>query len=471
MFSQQYAAIFSQEAVMIKKDTNIIRRSRTLHHGRRGNGPVIYWMERDQRLADNWALLFARQEAIIREKPLNIVFCLPPQSPAEQAGKQSFQLHGLAQLQAQALALNFGFAVFSSAAETLLPRLAHASDCNLLVTDFSPLSSKQKQCRRIGKEIDAPLVEVDAHNIIPCWKASDKKEYAAYTLRPKIQRLLDDFLTDFPQLTPHPHGPAAFDCLNLSAKTESLPRQKTVVPTGRFIPGCKEADARMLGFQNKGLHGYDKLRNDPNKSGQSDLSPYLHFGQLAPQRLALTVTAAEAPQQDKESFLEELIIRRELADNFCFYERHYDAFAGFPEWAQKSHNEHRDDKRAYLYDQAQLENGETHEPLWNNCQHNLVTTHKLHGFLRMYWAKKILEWTNSPEEALYYANYLNDTYSLDGCDPNGYTGTAWSIGGVHDRAWREREVFGKIRYMNEKGCRRKFKVDDYIAKQDKISGN
>ena len=163
--------------------------------------------------------------------------------------------------------------------------------------------------------------------------------------------------------------------------------------------------------------------------------------------------------ETKENFLEELVVRRELADNFCLYESAYDRFDGFPDWARQTLNQHRSDKREYLYTLNEFERGKTHERLWNACQQDLIRSGKLHGYLRMYWAKKILEWTPDPETALDYAIILNDRYSLDGRDPNGYTGIAWSIGGVHDRAWRERPVFGKIRYMNEAGCRRKFDVD------------
>jgi deoxyribodipyrimidine photo-lyase len=201
--------------------------------------------------------------------------------------------------------------------------------------------------------------------------------------------------------------------------------------------------------------------------GQSGLSPYLHFGQLSPQRLAWLVARSVLPAEAKDPFLEELIVRRELADNFCLFEPFYDQFAGFPDWARTTLNQHRQDKREYLYSLADLEAGTTHERLWNACQRDLIRNGRLHGYLRMYWAKKILEWTADPETALEYAITLNDRYSLDGRDPNGYAGIAWSIGGVHDRAWRERSVFGKIRYMNIAGCRRKFDVDGYINSVDK----
>jgi deoxyribodipyrimidine photo-lyase len=212
------------------------------------------------------------------------------------------------------------------------------------------------------------------------------------------------------------------------------------------------------------LSDYADGRNDPAREGQSSLSPYLHFGQIAAQRVALDVEDAPAGQKAKEAFLEELIIRRELADNFCYYNPYYDAFAGFPQWARKTLDEHRDDFREYLYTLAQFEQAQTHDNLWNAAQREMVKTGKMHGYLRMYWAKKILEWTPSPEKALEVAIYLNDRYELDGRDPNGYTGIAWSLGGVHDRAWGERKVFGKIRYMSYNGCKSKFDVAAYIKK-------
>jgi deoxyribodipyrimidine photo-lyase len=213
--------------------------------------------------------------------------------------------------------------------------------------------------------------------------------------------------------------------------------------------------------QNKG-NGYDERRNDPTQEGQSNLSPYLHFGQISAQRVALTVSASTLPKKDKDAFLEELIVRRELSDNFCYYTKDYASVDAFPEWAQKTLAEHRHDKREYVYTYATFAKAKTHDELWNAAQRELLRTGKMHGYMRMYWAKKILEWTNDPETAMAIAIKLNDTYELDGRDPNGYTGIAWSIGGVHDRAWFDRPIFGKIRYMSANGARSKFDVDAYI---------
>jgi len=449
-----------EENPVIRKNRNIIKRSREICHGKRGEGPVIYWMDRDHRIADNWALLYAQQEALLRGKDLHVVL-LYSKNMVEHSCQQPFLLEGLVELREEAKRYNIGFTVLDGEAEDILPRFLVRYDCHLLVTDFSPLREKRRICRKFTEVITVPFVEVDAHNIIPAWVVTTKKEYAAYTLRPKVNRLLSDYLTDFIEVARHPSKPG-LDTADFPDITNQLDSMLQVFTCG-FPAGERQALSGVREFLASGLDRYEQERNNPNLNGQSGLSPYLHFGHLAPQRLAWEVEKAEALQASKECFLEELIVRRELSDNFCLYEASYDSFEGFPDWARKSLNLHRGDKREFIYDLNQLENAETHEELWNSCQRDLLTSHKLHGYLRMYWAKKILEWTTGPEEALYNTIYLNDKYSLDGCDPNGYAGIAWSIGGVHDRAWPEREVFGKIRYMNERGCRRKFEVDRYIA--------
>ncbi|MBP1734596.1 MAG: Deoxyribodipyrimidine photo-lyase photolyase (Photoreactivating enzyme), partial [Deltaproteobacteria bacterium] len=227
-------------------------------------------------------------------------------------------------------------------------------------------------------------------------------------------------------------------------------------------PGEKAAQSVLKRFIEGKLGRYDSDRNDPNKDGQSGLSPFLHFGHISAQRIALEVMKENAAGESRDAFLEELIIRRELSDNFCFYNDQYDSVGGFPEWAKKTLNQHGKDKRPYLYSLEDFEGAKTHDDLWNAAQIEMVKRGKMHGYMRMYWAKKILEWTQSPEEAMNIAIYLNNRYELDGRDPNGYAGIAWSIGGVHDRAWNERNVFGKIRYMSYNGCRSKFNTDSYI---------
>jgi len=203
---------------------------------------------------------------------------------------------------------------------------------------------------------------------------------------------------------------------------------------------------------------YGTERNDPNKDCLSGLSPYLHFGQISAQRIALEVNKTGVNDEGSKGFLEELIVRKELADNFCYYNKNYDSFEGFKDWGKETLNKHRKDKRVFLYSRDEFEEARTDDALWNAAQNQMKIEGKMHSYMRMYWAKKILEWTDSPEAAIEIAIYLNDKYELDGRDPNGYCGIAWSIGGIHDRAWVEREIFGKIRYMNYNGCARKFDV-------------
>ena len=251
--------------------------------------------------------------------------------------------------------------------------------------------------------------------------------------------------------------------MGMAEKISGFPGTGNSVPDfSGIIPGESAAQTALKEFVFNGLNGYAVNRNDPVKKAQSNLSPYLHFGNIAPQRVALNIEKHCPEGDDKASFLEELIIRRELSDNFCLYNPNYDTFEGFKEWAKITLNEHRNDRREYIYSLNEFEYSNTHEDLWNAAQNELRNKGKIHGYMRMYWAKKILEWSASPEEAMRTAVYLNDKYSLDGRDPNGYAGCAWAIGGIHDRPWAEREVFGKIRYMNENGCRRKFDVDGYV---------
>jgi deoxyribodipyrimidine photo-lyase len=317
----------------------------------------------------------------------------------------------------------------------------------------------------VVERLDIPCDQVDAHNIVPVWAASPKQEYGAYTLRPKIHRALPMYLDEFPRLRRHPFPWPASPTLDHKALLDTLKLKDAGPPIDWIVPGEKAAQKQLRRFVEDGLADYPEARNDPNQHGQSDLSPYLHSGQLAPQRVALEVRASDAPDEAREAFLEELIVRRELSDNLCFYNAAYDSPAGFPPWAVKTLTEHKRDPRPYVYSLEQLEVGETHDDLWNAAQLEMVNRGKMHGYLRMYWAKKILEWTPSPERAIEIAILLNDRYELDGRDPNGYAGVAWSIGGVHDRPWFERPVFGKIRYVSYGGCKRKFDVAAYVRAQ------
>jgi deoxyribodipyrimidine photo-lyase len=439
------------------------KRIRLLQSGNEANGPVIYWMSRDQRVSDNWALLFAQQLAIENKRDLAVVFCVVPDFLEATIRQYDFMLRGLIEVEKDLKKLSVPFYLLTGNPINEVSKFVNEFGVGNLVTDFDPLRIKRNWKNEIAKKIDIPFYEVDAHNVVPCFYVSPKKEFGAYTIRPKIHKNLPIFLDEFPSLRKmkssfnDSRDPIDWDILYNSLKVN-----EKVKPVTWLKPGEKAAHKTFKDFTENKLDKYAELRNDPNQNVLSNLSPYLHFGQIAAQRIALIINSL-GNFPSAESFLEELIVRKELSDNFCFYNPNYDSFHGFPDWAKKTLEDHRQDEREFIYSLNEFEAANTHEDLWNAAQKELITNGKMHGYMRMYWAKKILEWSKSPEEALKIAIYLNDKYELDGRDPNGYTGCAWAIGGVHDRAWFERPVYGKIRYMNRNGAKRKFDIEKYIA--------
>jgi len=420
-------------------------------------------MQRDQRVYDNWALLHAQQLAKQNNECLIVVFCLLPTFSNATIRQYEFMLKGLEQLEITLQSLNIPFHILTGDPGLELPKFIAKNNISELVTDFNPLRSVVEWKDSLSQNINIPFHEVDAHNIVPCWIASPKLEYAAYTIRPKINKLLPEYMDEFFKVEKQKEIlPAAKN--DWGKLRKSLKVNTDVEEVTWLKPGEEAAHNALESFVNQKLEVYYTDRNDPNLDALSNLSPYLHFGQISAQRIALAVEPLSEYLESKKSFLEELIIRRELSDNFCYYNPHYDSFEGVHHWSKKTLNEHRDDQREFTYSLDQFESATTHDPLWNAAQVEMKTTGKMHGFMRMYWAKKILEWSKSPEDAFAIAIHLNDKYELDGRDPNGYAGIAWSIGGIHDRAWTERPVFGKIRYMNYNGCMRKFDVKRYIRK-------
>lgn len=461
------------------------------------DGSVVYWMNRDCRVHDNWALLYAKEQADSRKVPLIVVYNLVENYLGGGSRQWNFKVQGLIEVQKNLEKLSIPFFVLKCSEAKGGPKSAAAlieffkdKKVGQIVTDFSPVRTMRAWTEYVSKHADVQLVQVDAHNIVPVWTASEKREFGAYTIRPKINRLLPEFLTDFSRLGSHKYNENIYASSGVNNVHDAdYVRQagdleKLLVPSddsshSTFKGGEQEAQKMLTHFIKKGLPQYH-LRNDPNSDAQSNLSPYLHYGHISAQRIAHEIEKFKAVHssahhdsthhsstqflQNIESFLEELIIRRELADNFCWYALDYDKTSCFPDWAQKNLKQTKDDKRDYIYTKKQFEKAQTHDNLWNAAQIEMTTTGKMHGYMRMYWAKKILEWTPDVQTAMDIAIELNDTYELDGRDPNGYAGIAWSLGGVHDRAWFGRPVFGKVRYMNDKGCRTKFDVDAYIEK-------
>jgi len=419
-------------------------------------------MRRDQRARDNWALLYAQDLALAGRRPLAVAFCLVPEFLGAARRQYMFMLAGLRETARELRDLRIPFWLLQGEPVREVPALVERTGAGALVTDFNPLHPSRRWEQGVSEAVDVPVHVVDAHNVVPVWRASDKQEYAARTIRPKLQRLLPEFLTDIPTPRAHPvPWPGDVPGPDWDAAARGLVVGAAGAPVTWCTPGPRAATVTLTAFLARRLAGYDTARNDPNAGGQSELSPYLHFGHLAPQRAAFA--AAQEPESaDRDAFLEELIVRRELSDNHCHHNPQYDQYEGLPAWARRTLEDHLGDEREHLYSLEEFETARTHDALWNAAQTEMTVRGKMHGYLRMYWAKKILEWTRDPGEALDVAITLNDRYELDGRDPNGYVGCAWSIGGLHDRPWAERPVFGKVRYMNLNGCKRKFRVDRYI---------
>ena len=426
--------------------------------------PVIYWMSRDQRSEDNWGLLYAQEQALELKQPIIVIFTLVDDFLNAPLRHYAFMLRGLMETREVLRKKNIPLILLRGNPAKTLPRFLRKNRPALLVCDFDPLKIKQKWQMKITAQCNCRMVEVDSHNIVPARNVSGKQEYGARTLRPRIHRLLSDFLAPFPKLKKHPFpSPLESSKWDASELLLQLNTDNSISEVKAFRPGAPSGKKALRSFLRERISKYADDSNDPNSNSVSGLSPWLHFGQISAQRIALEVL--NLPQDaSSDAFLEQLIIRRELSDNFCLYNSDYDSPRCFPEWAKETHRRHLPDRREHLYTPEQFENADTQDPLWNAAQRSIVRTGYLHGYLRMYWAKKILEWSPDPEAAMETAIRLNDRYLLDGRDPNGYTGIAWSIGGIHDRAWPERAVFGKIRSMTFSGCRRKFDVDAFIRR-------
>lgn len=433
---------------------------------------VVYWMQRAQRGVDNLALNIAISAANELQKPLAVFFGLHPKYPNANLRHYAFLIEGLAETKRRVEERGATF-IFRPFPNHDLIKFCDEVKASLVVGDENPMREPESWRRAATEKLRVPFWTVDADVIVPT-KSFEKEEYAARTIRPKIHRLLPVFFqplenpsakfkwkaAELPQSQP-------IDETRLLAE---LPFDRSVQPVSHFKGGTSAGLDLLKKFVASGLKSYDTARNQPHLPGTSSLSAYLHFGQLSPLTIALAAREADAPQPAKDAYLEELIVRREVAINFVARNPNYDKLSGCHGWAQKTLDEHRLDPRPHLYTESQFENAETHDDLWNAAQMEMVTTGRMHGYLRMYWAKKILEWSPSPEEAFDIAVRLNDRYELDGRDPNGYTGVAWAIGGKHDRPWApQRPIFGMVRFMARSGCERKFDVKAYIRRIEMLS--
>ncbi len=425
---------------------------------------VVLWMQRAQRGVDNPALDVAVRAADALDLPVVTYFAPVPFYPNANGRHYTFLAQGVKDVAESLEARGVGF-VFRPYPHPRLAAFCEEVRPALVVGDENPLREPERWRARAAEILRVPLWTVDADVVVPS-VLLEKEQYAARTLRPRIQKLLSAFLE--PSEDPRPKRrwkprPGLFSRTHQDPWLDDFPMDRSVASVSGFIGGTSRGMALLRAFVRESLAGYAALRNDPSQPHTSRLSPYLHFGHLGPRAVALAVRDAPASAEDREAFLEQLLVRRELAVNYVAFNARYDDLSGCEPWALKTLAAHATDARPHLYDVDRLEGADTHDRLWNAAQTQMVRTGWMHGYLRMYWAKKILEWTRSPALAFEIAVRLNDRYQLDGRDPNGYTGVAWAVGGKHDRPWPpNKPVMGLIRPMSEGGCRRKFDVDAYI---------
>ena len=426
---------------------------------------VLYWMQQSQRANFNPALEHAIFRANQLSCPVLVAFGLDAGYPEANERHFAFMLEGLVEVVESLRKRGIQFVMRMARPDAAC--LAFAPDAMLIVCDRGYLRHQKAWRETVGGEAGCQVVQVEGDAVVPVDHVSDKREYAARTLRPKIGRLLESFLEDVPQRLP------ARSSLQLRIKSDCnaadadrildhLDIDRSVGRAKRFRGGTAEARRRLGEFLRRGLDGYGEARNDPADPQCSNLSPYLHFGQISPVEVARKArTARSGGDEDRIKFVEQLVVRRELALNFVHFESDYDRYRCLPGWARDTLARHRGDAREHVYGRRDLEQAKTHDPYWNAAMTEMVRTGYMHNYMRMYWGKKIIEWSNNPEHAYRTALALNNKYLLDGRDANSYTGVGW-VFGLHDRPWTERPVFGTVRYMNARGLARKFDIDAYV---------
>ncbi len=429
---------------------------------------VVYWMQRAQRALDNPALDVAIEVANELNLPVLVYFCAISNFPAANLRHYHFLNQGLRDIETDLAERGIAFIVRRPPGNSLEALLAEV-DAAMVIGDENPCREPERWRRVLAHRLKVPFWTVDADVLVPS-SLFDKHYYALQFFRPKLYAHFPEYLVPSPKLKPicEWKPPASFASFDVSADVTQgwKDLDRSVKPVDYWTGGTHAALNRLRHFVEHNLATYKDRRNQPEVDGTSQLSPYLHFGHISPLTIALAAQQAlrsgKIPKEAYDAFLGELIGWRELAVNFVKHVPSYDTIDCAEPWAQKTLREHVRDKRDPLYTLDQLEKAQTYDELWNASQMQMVNLGWMHNYMRMYWAKKILEWSPNPAAAFQNAVYLNDKYELDGRDPNGYAGIAWAIAGVHDRPWFDRPIFGTIRYMSGASTGRKFNSKQYI---------
>jgi len=424
---------------------------------------VVYWMQRAQRGIDNPALDVAVEAANALHKPVVVFFAPVSFYPNANLRHYRFLNEGIPDIASDLANRNVGF-VLRRYPEHSLPKFCDEVKPALVIGDENPMREPERWRQKAAGKLKVPLWTVDADVIVPS-RLMQKAQYAAHTIRPRLQAVLNNYLIASRNAAAHVSWKKPVRLASLDpefAITRGWGIDRSVLPAPNWRGGRGEAMRLLHDFVQHKLNGYGTQRNKPEVSHTSRLSPYLHFGHISPITVALAVQEADAPRADKEAFLNQIVTWRELAVNLVRFNPQYDNFECAEPWAHRTLAKHAKDRRPIFYTERQLENAETHDQLWNAAQMQMVNAGWMHNYMRMFWAKKILEWSRTPAEAHQIAVRLNDKYELDGRDPNGYAGIAWAIVGKFDRPWLDRPIFGQIRYMSGESTGRKFDSKRYI---------
>ena len=431
---------------------------------------VLYWMQMFKRVENNHALIWAIRKANELKLPLVVYEGLKYYYPWASNRLHTFILEGVEEKREhfEKLGIRYVFYLQKNGKSPKQTVARLAKEAALIVTDDYPCFIIPNHNEVISKRADIAVHAVDSCGVIPMSKF-EKEEYAAYTIRPKINKLLDKYLKPMEMEKVEVKKPhLEVDCPETEVATERIADlvagcdiDHSVKPSPYYHGGTKNARKRMKRFVEEILPDYDAARNKPEKDGSSRMSSWLHFGFVSPLEIALAVRDAKAPQESKDAYLEELIVRRELSFNMTRHNKNYESLKALPDWVHETMREHADDEREHIYDLEELENAKTHDELWNAAQREMVATGEMHNYVRMLWGKNVIAWSPSYEVAFETLIHLNNKYCLDGRDPNSYAGILWCFG-KHDRPWMERDVFGKIRIMKSGSTGKKFDSTKYI---------
>ncbi len=432
---------------------------------------VLYWTGLSQRTRFNHALEYAVGEANRLGLPVLVCYGIAEGIPEANARHWAFLLEGLAEV--EPALRERGIAFVARRQPPVETALLYAADAALVVCD----RAYQKPVRRFyadfAERAPCRVVQVEGEVDVPVETASPKHEYAARTLRIKLRKLVPQYLAPLDEQpvahrADHLVFESTLDLSDVPRLVATLRTDQSVQPVRRFKGGAAQAEASLNHYLDARFRNYATVRGRPEAGAASHMSPYLHYGQISPVALALRVQAATTgDEDDKAAYLEELIVRRELAMNHIFYEPNYDSYEAAPDWARKTLDAHRGDLRPYLYTPEQFEHGETHDRYWNAAMMEMRETGYMHNHMRMYWGKKILEWSASPEEAFETALQLNNKFFIDGRDANSFTNVTWLFG-LHDRPWGPRPVYGNVRSLGA-ATLKKFDADGYVREVERLA--